>query len=683
MTGRKVLTTCVYCGCGCQYYLDVRDNRIIGVSPSRNHPVAQGALCVKGWNGAEFVHHPDRLTHPLIREGSSFRTASWEEALSLIVTKLGALKKNHGGGALAFFGSAKCTNEENYLLMKLARAVYGTNSVDHCARLCHASTVAGLARSFGSGAMTNSVADFDEADLYLVTGSNTTEQHPLIGSRIIRGVRERGAALILVDPRKIPLSRFARHHFMQPCGSDVVWLNGLMNVIIDEGLENRDFIENHTEGYDELTRAVREYTPSFVESLTGIPADDLRPAARLFARAHRAMIVYSMGITQHTHGVDNVRSCANLALLTGQIGRPGTGVNPLRGQNNVQGACDAGVLPDVYCGYQKVSDEKSRLRFQQAWKVAELPAEDGLTTTMVPDAILDGTVKGLFIMGENPLISDPYLGHVEKAFGSIDFLVVQDIFLTETAQVAHVVLPGAAFAEKEGTFTSTERRVQRVHKAVEPPGESREDWRILAEIFKRAGGDGLHDSPGGIFAEMAALSPIYGGMTYRRLEEGWGLQWPCPSPDHPGTPYLHRDGNFTRGKGAFAAVHHEKPDETVDDDYPLTLTTGRTYFHWHTRSMTGRTSTLEREVPESYVEIHRADALHYGVRHDHMITISSRRGSIAVRAQVSDMVRKGTVFIPFHFAAGAANRLTNNALDPVARIPEYKVCAVRIEKERS
>lgn len=683
MTGnsKKTLTTCPYCGCGCGLYLIVENGKATGACPSQNHPVSRGSLCIKGWNSFEFVNHPDRLTDPLIKENGNFRKASWDEALNIITKKLTQHLKESGPDSLAFFGSAKCTNEENFLMMKLARAVFKTNNVDHCARLCHASTVSGLAASFGSGAMTNSINEFEDSDVILITGSNTTEQHPLIGSRIINAVKK-GATLILVDPRKIQLASHAKYHLQQNCGSDVAWLNGMMHIIIKEGLENKEFIQNNTEGYEELKKTVEKYTPEHVEKISGIKKELLIEAAKVFAKSKKASIVYSMGITQHTTGVDNVKSCANLAMLTGQIGREGTGVNPFRGQNNVQGACDVGALPNVYSGYQAVIDHKNKEKFEKEWKISGLSDKVGAMVTTVPDLAMQGKIKALYIMGENPMVSDPDISHFEKGLKALDFLVVQDIFLSETAQLADVVLPAASFAEKDGTYTNTERRVERLRKAVDPPGNSKQDWEIICEIAERCGYKMNYISPSQIFDELAELTPSYHGMDYNRLEENFGLQWPCPSKDHPGTPILHKDGKFTRGKGAFAAIEYKAPAELPDNDYPLLLTTGRTYFHYHTRTMTGRTSSLEREIPECFVEINKLDAKKYNVKNGVIISVSSRRGSIKAKAIVSDIVKEGTVFIPFHFAEAAANRLTINALDPIAKIPEYKVCAVKIGGDR-
>ena len=675
----RVLTTCVYCGCGCGLYLEADNGRVTGSYPSGNHPVSRGSLCVKGWNSYEFVNKLDRLTAPLVRKNGGFREVDWEEALTLASRKLLEIKKKSGPDSLAFLSSAKTTNEENYLMMKLARAVFKTNNVDHCARLCHASTVVGLKAAFGSGAMTNSISEFEDADCFLVTGSDTTEQHPLIGSRIINAVKDKGARLIVVDPRKIELAKFATIHLRQDHGTDVAWINGMMNVIIKESLLDAKFIEERTEHFEELKDIVKDYPPEYVEKITKIPAEELVQAARLYAQAEKAMIVYSMGITQHITGVDNVKSLADLAMLCGNVGFPSTGVNPLRGQNNVQGACDLGALPNVFSGYQSVSDKEVREKFEKAWSVKNIPPEAGLTVTEIINQAGKGKVKGLYIMGENPVISDPDSNHVRAALEKVEFLVVQDIFLSDTARYADMVLPAASFAEKDGTFTNTERRVQRIRKAIDPPGRARADWEILGEMAKRCGYDGMrYRHPSEIMEEIAGLTPIYGGMTYDRLDP-FGLQWPCPSKDHPGTPYLHQ-GTFSKGKGTFVPCVYIAPDELPDDEYPFTLSTGRVYWHWHTGTMTRRTSTLDREVPGPYMEMNPADARKLGLREGGKARVSSRRGSIKIPVKITEKVKEGSVFIPFHFREAAANVLTNPALDPVAKIPEYKVCAVNIKK---
>ena len=675
----RTLTTCIYCGCGCGLYLESDGHRIISTVPSRNHPVSRGSLCVKGWNSFEFVNSKERLTKPLIRKNGKLIPSSWEEAVDLIADKFLHYKDKYGNDSLAFLTSAKATNEENYLMMKLARAVFGTNNIDHCARLCHASTVAGLAATMGSGAMTNSIEDFDKADCFLVTGSDTTGQHPLIGSRIIKSVQDRGAKLLLFDPRKIRLSKYAYLHAQIRGGTDVAWINGLMHIIIRDGLEAKEYIRNRTEGYSELVNVVKKYTPQYVEKITGIPEAVLTEAAHIYAKTQKAMIVFAMGITQHTTGVSNVKSLANLAMLTGHAGFPATGVNPLRGQNNVQGACDVGGLPDVYSGYQKVENPEFREKFKKAWGVDYLSDHAGLTVTEIFENACRGNIKGIYIMGENPALSDPDLNHLKRCLKKTEFLVVQDLFLTETAEYADVILPASSFAEKDGTFTNTERRVERIRKAIEPYAESRPDWEIICSIAKAAGYKGMnYKNPAEIMDEIASVTPIYGGISYDRLDP-FGLQWPCPDKTHPGTPYLYKD-KFTRGKGLFCPVEYAPPVEQPDKDYPYLLSTGRTYWHFHTGTMTRRTSVLDREVPENYIEINPEDATVLGVKTGNFVRVSSRRGSIDVKARVTDYVSKGSVFIPFHFKEAAVNLLTIREVDPEAKIPELKVCAVKIEK---
>ncbi len=528
--------------------------------------------------------------------------------------------------------------------------------------------------------MTNSVPELEEdATCILVIGSNTTENHPLIGARIMRAV-EKGAKLIVVDPRHIQLVRFADIHLRHNSGTDVACLNGFMNVILSQGLEDREFIEGRTEGFEELKAVVEEYTPQRVEEITGIPAQELIAAARMYGQAERASIVYAMGITQHITGTDNVKSCANLAMLTGNMGKAGTGVNPLRGQNNVQGACDLGGLVNVYPGYQKVTDPAAQRKFEDAWGV-QLPNEVGLTVTEMVDAAGEGKITAMYIMGENPMVADPDINHVRHGLEQLDFLVVQDIFLSETAELADVVLPAASFAERDGTFTATDRRIQLIRQAIEPVGESRVDWQIVCDLAHRLGAAQGFEfaSAAEIMDEIARLTPLYGGVSYERLEREGFLQWPCPATDHPGTPYLHK-GKFSRGKGKFHPLAFQEADELPDEEYPLTLTTGRMMFHWHTGTMTRRSAKLDKEVPEGYVEIHPQDAQALHIGKSERIRLVSRRGQIETKAWITRRVPPGLVFVPFHFAEAAANALTNAALDPVAKIPEYKVCAVRVEK---
>jgi len=670
------LTTCPYCGCGCNLYLVTEGDRVTGVSPAAGHPVAGGGLCIKGWHAHEFVHSPDRLRMPLARRSGRLEPVSWDEALSMAAARLTSIREAHGPDALAFFSSAKCTNEENFLMMKLARAAFGTNNVDHCARLCHASTVVGLVSTFGSGAMTNAVAELADAGCIFVIGSNTTEQHPQIAARILEAV-ERGADLIVADPRRIPLAAHARLHLRHRSGTDVALINAMMHVILSEGLEDDDFIRERTEGIEALRETVAAYTPEAAARITGVPAEQIVESARAYAAADAAAILYAMGITQHTTGTDNVKSLANLAMLTGNVGKRSTGVNPLRGQNNVQGACDLGALPNVFSGYKKVTDRQARGRFAAAWGVEALPAEPGLTVVEALQAAERGQVRALYIVGENPMVSDPDIRHVRRALERLDFLLVQDLFLTETAELADLVLPGASFAEKDGTFTNTERRVQRVRRAVPPIGQAQPDWAILCDLAQAVGFGGMrYRSPAEVFAEIARLTPIYAGMSYDRLEP-WGLQWPCPTPDHPGTPFLH-EGTFARGRGRFCPAEYRPPDEQPDEAYPLILTTGRVYFHWHTGSMTRRTSVLVRECPEAFVEVSPEDAQRLAVRDRSRVRVASRRGEVDLTARVTEAVPPGTLFIPFHFYEAAANLLTNPALDPDAKIPELKTCAARL-----
>jgi formate dehydrogenase major subunit len=525
--------------------------------------------------------------------------------------------------------------------------------------------------------MTNSLDDLEKAACILVIGSNTTEGHPIVGLRIKRAVMKGDCRLIVAEPRHIRLCYYAEQWVQQKPGTDVALLNGMMNVIISEGLVDEEFIRERTEGYEEFKKTVEEYTPESAAEICGVEADEIRRAARIFAAAESAAIVYAMGITQHTTGVDNVLSLANLAMLTGNMGKEGAGVNPLRGQNNVQGACDMGCLPNVFTGYQPVSDAKVRDKFEAAWGVDYLSGNPGLTLMEMMDGAHKGDIKLLYIMGENPVISDPDVKHLKEALDNVDFLVVQDIFLTETARYADVVLPAASFAEKEGTFTNTDRRVQRVRKAVVPPGEARDDSWIIAQIASRLDYDMGDVSAPRVTEEIASLTPSYGGISYARLEEEGELRWPCPSADHPGTPILHV-GKFTRGKGRFSAVEFKPPAEVPDDEYPLIMTTGRLLTHYHTGTMTRRVKALDELAPRNRVWVNPTDAARLGVEEGQYVALQSRRGAIKLEAKVTEKVGEGVVFVPFHFRESPANALTNPAMDPVAKIPEFKVAAVRI-----
>ena len=670
----KVPTVCIYCGVGCRLFLVVRDGKVIRVLPHKESP-GEGKLCIKGWSAHEFVHHPDRLTAPLIKEGSDFREATWDEALDRVSEELGKARDSHGSDSLGFLSSAKATNEENYLMQKLARAVIGTNNVDHCARLCHASTVTGLVSSFGSGAMTNSQEDIEEADVIFVIGSNTSEQHPLIARRMIKAAKK-GTKIIVADPREIGLTAHAVLHLKHRPGSDVALLNAMMKVILEEGLQDDGFIESRTEGYEEFKKTIGKYSPELVEPITGVPAGDIREAARLFGEAGKASIFFSMGITQHTTGVDNVVSTANLAMLTGNVGRPGTGVNPLRGQNNVQGACDMGGLPSYLPGYVRVEDDVRKERIAEAWGCT-LPGMNGLTLMEMINECGD-SIRAMFIMGENPMLSDPDTNHVREQLGKLDFLVVSELFMSETAQLADVVLPAASFAEKDGTFTATDRRIQMIRKAVDPIGGSHTDWVIISDISRRLGFQMNYESPSDIMDEIASLGGIYGGISHERLENE-DLRWPCPHNEHPGTRILHQS-KFSRGLGKLQTIEYKPPAEEPDEEYPFILTTGRLLFHWHTGTMTRRSETLTEQVNEAIMEINPADARTVGIADGDTVKVTSRRGEISLKAWVTDSIKEGVVFIPFHFAEAAANVLTNPAYDPLAKIPELKVCAVRVDR---
>ena len=682
MEFKYVPTTCPYCGTGCGFNLVVKDKKVVGVQPWQRNPDNEGKLCPKGNYAWEFINSPDRLTKPLIKKDGKFVEASWDEAYKLIAQKF----KSYKGEEMACLASARVSNEENYLMQKFARAVLKTPNIDHCARLCHASTVVGLAGAFGSGAMTQSIADIAESKCLLVIGTNTFEQHPLIGRRIMQA-KMKGAKIIYADPRLTPTGKIADLHLQFYSGTDVALLNCFMQLILKNGWENKDFIKNRTKDFEKVKEVVMKdaYSPENVSKITGVPAADIIKAAEWFGKSGQSAVLYSMGITQHTTGVDNVKSVANLQMLTGNLGRPGTGICALRGQNNVQGACDMGALANVYSGYQSVLVPEMKKKMEDAWGCQIAEGKVGLTVTTLINTLADepGKVKCVYIMGENPMLSDPDLHHVEKGLKNAEFIVVQDIFLTETAQLADVVLPATCFAEKDGTQTSTERRVQKWRKAQDPPGEARADWKIICELGAAMGYEKQfpYKSAEEIFNEIAKVTPSYGGMTYARLEKPEALHWPCPTAEHPGTPILHKEKfSHPDGLGIFTPIEWKAQAEVPDAEYPFLLTTGRCIWHWHTGSMTRRSPSLEREEPTGWVEINPEDAKALGIQDKEMLKVSSRRGDIKIGARVTKTIKKGVVFIPFHFIECAANILTINALDPVAKIPEFKACACKIEK---
>jgi formate dehydrogenase alpha subunit len=675
----KTRTVCAYCGVGCQIDLNVnpRTNRIVKVTSQPACIPNNGNLCVKGKIGMDFVGHPDRLTTPLIKRNGKFEKATWDAAIKFVADRLSKIRSETGPDSIAGLSSAKCTNEDNYIFQKFMRAVVGTNNVDHCARLCHASTVAGLARAFGSVAMTNSIAEIASAKCIFVIGSNTSEAHPVIALYIKQAAVRNGAKLIVADPRQIELVRFACLHLQQRPGTDVALINAMMNVIISENLHDKDFIKQRTEGFEQMAEVVKDFTPEKAEKITTVPAQKIREAARIYAEAETASIIFSMGITQHTTGTDNVLSLANLAMLTGNVGKESAGVNPLRGQNNVQGACDLGALPNVYPGYQSVEDRQIRAEFEKAWRT-KLPERTGLTVVEMIHAIEQGQVRALYMMGENPALSDPNLNRTRQALQDVGFLVSQEIFLSESAQYADVVLPSLCFAEKDGTFTNTERRIQRVRKALNPPGQARDDWQILCGLCTAMGYPTQYESASEIMDEIASVTPIYGGISYDRIEPV-GLQWPCPDKSHPGTVYLHK-GEFKRGKGKFHAVPFREPAESPDEEFPFVLSTGRQLYQFHTGTLTRKAAAIGQVSPTGYVELHREDAERYGIAEGDDVEVFTRRGKVVTKASVGERVAQGWLFMPFHFAEAPANMLTNDALDPIAKIPEFKVCAAAIKK---
>jgi formate dehydrogenase alpha subunit len=685
---REVKTVCPYCGVGCSIYLGVRSNEIISVRGDRESPVNKGGLCVKGRFGFDFVNHPDRLTKPLIRkDGKSkdvkvngnfkdiFREATWDEAIGLVAKRLAGTKASGGPDSLGVLSSAKFTNEENYLVQKFARAVIGTNNVDHCARLCHASTVAAAALCFGDGAMSNSISDFTKADLLFVIGSNTTECHPIIGRYVLQAVRSGRTKLIVADPRIILLAQKATVHMRQRPGTDVALLNAMMHVIIEEGLHNRGFIQARTVGFEEVAAAVKKYTPEMAEQITSVPKTDIIEAARLFAKGGKAAILYGMGITQHTTGTDNVKSIANLLMMTGNIGTEGTGFSPLRGQNNVQGACDMGALPNVLPGYQQVANPEVRQKFEKAWN-CKIKDKPGIPMTEMMNSAYKGDIKAMYIVGENPILSEPDSNHTRRALQKLDFLVVQDIFPTETAVLADVILPAAAYAEKDGAFTSTERRVQKVNAAVLPPGEAKPDWQIVSMLAGKMGYPFSYKSVKEINEEMTLLTPIYGGIKLDRLDSCYGLQWPCRDVNDPGTPTLHQ-GKFSCGLGKFFPVEYKPPAESTSAEYPLVLTTGRILEQYHTGSMSRRARVLDSLQPSGTIDIHPDDAAKLGITDGATLAVSSARGEIKAPVNITDTMPPGLAFMAFHWKECPANALTNAALDPVAKIPEFKVSAIK------
>ena len=685
---RTVTTTCPYCGVGCgiQARIDPND-QIIEILDDPDNQSSLGMLCVKGRFGFSFVNHPDRLTKPLIRKNGELTPVEWEEALEYVSSRLAEYR----GDAFGTLASAKATNEDGYIQQKFARLIMQSNHIDHCTRLCHSPSVEAMLTSLGSGATSNSYIDYEEAGCLVIIGSDANSNHPVAASRMRRAVVERGARLIIINPRRIEMCDYADLWLRPRPGTDVALLNAMAKVIVDEGLADTDFVRDRTEEYDQWWDTVQKYDLDYAEKITGVPADQIADAARIYAQPpfSGSCLIWGMGITQHTMGTANAHGLLNLALLAGQLGRPGSGISPLRGQNNVQGCGDAGCLPNAFPGYQTIGDE-SLAKFQAAWSSQPLPPEPGLVVTDMVPAIDEGRMKAMYITGENPLLSEPDLHHAEETFKKLELLIVQDIFMHETAEIADVVLPATSFAEKDGTFTNSERRVQRVRKAIDPVGDSKPDWEIIQNVALRVSEKlGLelehefdYDHPSEIFDEMRSLSPAIAGISYDRLEDEGGIQWPCPTPDHPGTRYLY-ESDFPRGPRARFVAFDQGPaaDETPTERFPLILNTGRVLYHWHGGTITRRADNLLARSPELTVSMHPADGDKYGIPDGEWIRVRSRRGDLEGRAHYTERQRAGELFVPFvKLQEHAANFLTNSALDPDSRIPEYKVCAVRMDK---
>jgi formate dehydrogenase major subunit len=689
---RSVDSLCPYCGVGCQLTFHVEGNHILSVS-GRDGPANHNRLCVKGRFGFDYVHHKERLTTPLVRRagipkhgddrvdpsnpGTHFREASWAEALDAAAGGLKRVRDRLGGRGLAGFGSAKGSNEEAYLFQKLVRTGFGGNNVDHCTRLCHASSVAALLQTIGSGAVTAPFSECANSDVIVVIGANPTVNHP-VAATFIKNAVTRGAKLVVIDPRGQAMARHATHTLRFRPGTDVALLNALLNVVITEGLYDRAYVERFTEGFEALAAHVRGFPPEAMAAVCGVGADELRAVARLYAGAKAAMIFWGMGISQHVHGTDNARCLIALALTCGHVGRPGTGLHPLRGQNNVQGASDAGLIPMVFPDYRPVNDPAARAAFEGLWG-ATLDPEPGLTVVEIMHAARRGEIRGMYIMGENPAMSDPDVRHAREALAALDHLVVQDLFLTETAYLADVVLPASAFPEKAGTFTNTDRRVQLGRPALDPPGQARQDWWVIQEVARRLGLDWNYTHPREVFEELRQTMPSIRGITWDRLEREGAVTYPCDAEDEPGREVIFGDGFPTpggRGKLVPAAVL--PPDEPPDDEFPMILTTGRLLEHWHTGAMTRRASVLDRIEPEAVAHLSPSELDRLGVRPGGRLRVETRRGAVELTARADRDVPPGLVFIPFCYAEAAANLLTNPALDPYGKIPEFKFCAARV-----
>jgi formate dehydrogenase major subunit len=676
---KYVPTTCPYCGVGCGLNLVVNEGKVVGVAPWQRSPINEGKLCPKGATCHEFIHSPDRLTKPLIKKDGKFVEASWDEALDLIAKKFKEISDKYGPKALGFQVSCRTPNEECYIMQKWARVAFKTNNVDNCARICHGPSVAGLSLSFGSGAATNPFEDVLNSDFILIWGSNAVEAHPLAGRRIAQA-KLKGIPIMAVDPRYSPTARLADTWVRFNPSTHIALANSMMYWIIKEDMHDKEFIKNRTKGFDDLKKTVEKYADA--EKIHGVPLATVKEMARKYAAAKNAVIIYCLGITELTTGTDNVRSLGNLSMLCGNIGRPGTGVNPLRGQNNVQGACDMGAYPNVYSGYQKCEVPEIRAKMEKAWGMPAGSLPDWYGSTLTEQINQAGNpVRAMYFLGLNPVVSYPDSNHVMRSLEKLDFIVVQDIFPTETTPYADVILPGACFAEKDGTFTAGERRINRVRKAVDPPGQAKADWEIFVMLAKKMGLSGFDfKSAEDVWNDMRAVTPSMFGCTYQKMEKPESVHWPCPTIEHPGTPILHKEKfSAADGLGTFFGLEYRPPAEVADAQYPFTLMTGRLIFHYHTRTQTGRAKVLDYEVPEGYVQINTEDAKRLGIKNGEKVKVRSRRGESIPVARVTDEVAPGVLYMAMHFAQGA-NMLTNTALDPLSKMPELKHCAVAVEK---
>ncbi|MEJ2687470.1 MAG: formate dehydrogenase subunit alpha, partial [Gammaproteobacteria bacterium] len=695
-TDKQVQSVCPYCGVGCQLTYNVKDNHILFVE-GRDGPANHRRLCVKGRYGFDYVNHPHRLTRPLIRRADMpksvdidavdpadplhlFREASWEEALAAAAGGLDRIRQAHGPRALAGFGSAKGSNEEAYLFQKLVRTGFGSNNVDHCTRLCHASSVAAMLEMIGSGAVSNQVEDVAEAEVIIVIGANPTENHP-VAATFMKNAARAGKTLIVIDPRRTGLAHYADYVLQFKPDTDVALLNAIMHSVIEQGLVDEDFIANRTTGYEALKEHLAPFSPEAMAPVVGIDAATLREVARVYAGARASMIFWGMGISQHVHGTDNARALISLALMTGQVGRPGTGLHPLRGQNNVQGASDVGLIPMVFPDYQSVADADARTRFEKLWG-STLDPDPGLTVVEIVNAIIADQIRGMYIMGENPAMSDPNLGHARHALAKLEHLVVQDLFLTETACFADVILPASAFPEKTGTFTNTDRRVQLGRQALNPPGDARQDLWIIQEMARRLGLDWDYSGPEPVFDEMRRAMPSIAGITWQRLQAEHGVTYPCREEGDPGEPVIFTE-SFPTGtnRAQFTPAPFINAAELPDTDYPFVLITGRQLEHWHTGAMTRRATVLDAIEPEPVATLHPDELDALGARPGDTLILKSRRGQVRAFARADTGLQAGQVFLPFCYHEAAANLLTNEALDPDAKIPEFKFCAVQVHAE--